>query len=303
MISQNNTIQHYELLEEDIELSLNSNLLPIESSLIKIGRCIVCYCLKGWADMEVNLIKHHFVESEIMVLFPTQIVEQNEVSNDFSVMYFSISPKVLQEVIFRFPPDFLSFLHQHFFYKVSSDSLLEEKVRFAFIQQKILDIENCCRREILLNLLRIYFLELYDKIHRDELTNSTSKHNRKTEIFDNFAELVMVNYKTRRDVNFYADTLCISPKYLSMITTEICGYGAKQWIDDYVILELKILLKSTQKSLQKIADELNFADTAFLCKYFKLRAGISPSVYKKTCSSIKLIDKSSKLNQNNTEHH
>ncbi|MBP1644563.1 MAG: hypothetical protein H6Q16_138 [Bacteroidetes bacterium] len=286
MISQNNTISLYELSEEDIDLSLNRNSLPIEGPLIKIGRCIVCYCLKGWADMEVNLIKHHFVESEIMIFFPTQIVEQNKVSNDFSVMYFSISPNVLQEVIFRFPPDFLSFLHQHFFYKVSSDSLLEEKVRFAVMQQKILDIENCCRREILLNLLRIYFLELYDKIHRDELSNSTSKHNRKTEIFNNFVELVMINYKTRRDVNFYAETLCISPKYLSMITTEICGYGAKQWIDDYVILELKILLKSTQQSLQKIADEMNFADTAFLCKYFKLRTGQSPNEYRKNFINI-----------------
>jgi len=232
--------------------------------------------------MKVNLIKHRFVESEIMILFPTQIVEQNNVSNNFSVMYFSIAPSILQEVNFRFPPDFLTFLRQHFYYKVTSDLLQAEQVRFAMIQQKFSDTENCCRREIVMNLLRIFFLELYDKIRRDELAHSTSKHNRRTEIFEGFSNLVMDNYKTNRDVYFYAETLSISPKYLSMITTELSGYGAKQWIDDYVILELKIRLKSTQQSLQRIADELNFADQAFLSKYFKLRTGLSPSEYRKS---------------------
>lgn len=66
-----------------------------------------------------------------------------------------------------------------------------------------------------------------------------------------------------------------------MISTEHCGHGAKQWIDDYFILELKIRLKSTPDSLQKIADEFHFPNQAFLSKYFKQRCGMSPSEYKK----------------------
>lgn len=281
MISQNNIFLYPGLVRDDIELSLDSNSLPLAGSLSKTGRCIVSYCLQGWANVEVNLVKHRFVASEIMILFPTQIVEQKEVSSDFSVMYFSISPDILQEVCFRFPPEFLSFLRQHFYYKLTADWLEEERIRFAVIQQKFADTENLCRREILLNMFRIYFLELYDKIRRDELAHSTSKRNRKTEIFEQFCNLVMDNFKTNRDVNFYAGVLCISPKYLSMITTELSSYSAKQWIDDYVILELKIRLKSTQDSIQKIADELNFADQAFLSKYFKLRTGLSPNEYRK----------------------
>lgn len=282
MISQNNIFQYSELLEEEIEISLNSNSLPLGGTLSKAGRCIVSYCLKGWADMEVNLVKHRFSESEIMVLFPTQIVEQSQVSPDFSVMYFSLSPAIFQEVCFRFPPEFITFLRQHFYYRVTADSLQEEQVRFSVIQSKFSDIDNCCRREIMLNMLRIYFLELYDKIYRDELTNSGSGHNRKTDIFETFCNLVMEHYKTNRDVRFYAGELCISPKYLSMISLELSGYSAKQWIDDYVILELKIRLKSTQDSVQKIADGFNFADQAFLCKYFKQRTSLSPSEYRRS---------------------
>lgn len=281
MITPNTIFQPLDLQDDDINISLNSNSIPIENRLAKSGRCIVCYCLKGWANMEVNLVKHLFAESEILVLFPNQIVEQTDVSDNFSVMYFSISPNVLQEVCFRFPPDFLVFLRKNFYYKVSADLLQGEQVRFAMIQQKIQDIENFCRREIVMNLLRIYFLELYNKLRRSKLGKSTSNNNRKSELYEEFSNLVMDNYQTNRDVHFYAEKLNISSKYLSMITSEITGFGAKQWIDDYVILELKIRIKASQENIQKIADDLNFADQAFLCKYFKMRTGISPSEYRK----------------------
>ncbi len=91
----------------------------------------------------------------------------------------------------------------------------------------------------------------------------------------------MRNFKKHRDVKFYADTLHISPKYLSIISMEHSNFGAKQWIDDYIILEMKVRLKSTADSFQKIADEFNFPDLAFMSKYFKTRVGISPNEFRK----------------------
>jgi len=271
-----------QLQADDIYISLDDCSMPLNGTLSKVGRCIVSFCLKGWADVEVNLVKHRFRESEILILFPTQIVEQTQVSDDFSVMYFSITPAVFHEVCFRFPPEFISFLVQHFFYRVTDSMLQEEIIRFRVLQRKFDDVDNSCRREIVLNMLRIYFLELYDKIQRDELANPSSRHNRKTEIFERFTHLVMQNFRTNRDVSFYAGELCISAKYLSMVSMEISGFNAKQWIDDYVILEIKIRLRSTRDTLQQIADDLHFADQAFLSKYFKQRTGFSPSDYRKT---------------------
>lgn len=281
MISQNNLFPSAEALENELDISLNSNCLPLESSLSKVGRCMVCYCLKGWVEVEVNLVKHRMTESGILVLFPAQIVEQKAVSDDFQAIWFSMSPGLFQDVIFRFPPEFVSFLQQHFFYKVTPDSLQEEYTRFALIQKMFNDTRNVCRREIILNMLRIFFLELYDKIQRKELSEFTTRQNRRVELFEAFVNMVMASFKTKRDVNFYAQALFITPKYLSMVTLDVTGIAAKQWIDDYVVLELKIRLKSTRDSLQQIAHELNFADQAFLCKYFKQRTGLSPTEYRK----------------------
>lgn len=279
-MSFDSIFSHEELMDDDFIISLTQDKLPLKSSFDKVGRCIICYCLKGSAEIEVNLTKHLFVESEIMVLFPSQIVEQKYISSDFSVMYFTLAPHIFQEVTFRFPPAFLNFLHYHFYYKVGLEAVKDEQIRFSVIHQKFLDIANSCRREILINMLRIYFLELYDNIRRDKLTKSIFIPSRKTELYEDFCKLVMKYYKNNRNVQFYADSLNISSKYISIITTEYSNKGAKQWIDDYVILELKVKLKSSNDSLQNITDEFHFSDMAFMSKYFKSRTGKSPSEFR-----------------------
>ncbi|WP_288736647.1 helix-turn-helix domain-containing protein, partial [uncultured Parabacteroides sp.] len=99
--------------------------------------------------------------------------------------------------------------------------------------------------------------------------------------FGLFMQTVLENYKQERSVAFYADKLCVTAKYLSLISKEVSGQPAGNWIDEYVILEAKTLLKSSQMSIQEIADSLNFANQSFFGKYFKHHTGISPKEYRK----------------------
>jgi AraC-type DNA-binding domain-containing proteins len=280
MVVTKNIFAGSELQPDEIEISLQSGQLPLSYRLDKISRCIVCYCLEGEAEIEVNLTKHKFTQSEIVMLFPNQIVQQHSVSSSFNVMYFTLAPHILQEVTFRFPPEFLSFLRQHFYYRVGQAKIEQEQVRFSILHRKYHDTESICRREFLMNLLRNYFLEIYDQIWRDELLNSTRSYGRKNDLYEAFTTLVMKQYREHREVKHYAAQLCISPKYLSSVVASLSTYSAKEWIDDYVILELKVRLKSGSDSLQKIADEFHFPDLAYMSNYFKTRTGISPSTYR-----------------------
>ena len=79
---------------------------------------------------------------------------------------------------------------------------------------------------------------------------------------------------------FYAGELCITPKYLSIITKECVGASAKELIDRYAITELKLQLKSSSIPLKEIAAQLNYPCEAFLCKYFKKHTGMTPSNYR-----------------------
>ena len=82
------------------------------------------------------------------------------------------------------------------------------------------------------------------------------------------------------DIGFYARQLCITPKYLTTLIKRISGQSVSEWIDNYVILEAKTLLKYSTMSIQEIAYYLNFPNQSFFGSYFKRNTGMSPSQYK-----------------------
>ena len=103
---------------------------------------------------------------------------------------------------------------------------------------------------------------------------------RKGEIYTQFVELVRQNYKQERTLNFYADQLCITPKYLSQVVMQVSGKGAVAFIEKHVITECKALLTSTTMTIQQIADAMNFPSQSVFGKYFKRVVGVSPKGYR-----------------------
>lgn len=97
-----------------------------------------------------------------------------------------------------------------------------------------------------------------------------------------FIKLVSKDFRTERQVSFYADRLHISPKYLSLLVKEATGRSAAEWINDYVILEAKNLLRFSGMNVQQIAYELNFSNQSSFGKYFKHLTGLSPTEFQRT---------------------
>ena len=114
-------------------------------------------------------------------------------------------------------------------------------------------------------------------VNQPELASKTS---RRDEIVARFLQCVADNYRTHRELSFYADQLCLSLKYMSHIIYEQTGRHPSQWIKDYVILDAKTMLRSGRYTVQQVADELNFPNQSFFGKYFKEAVGVSPKKWK-----------------------
>jgi YesN/AraC family two-component response regulator len=124
-------------------------------------------------------------------------------------------------------------------------------------------------------------MDLCDKAHKGEISNNLWNANRKEVIFNRFMELVHNHYIEEREVAFYADKLCISPRYLSSVVRSVrIDVTPKAIIDSFVVLEIKALLQSTNLSIQEIADRLHFPDQSFFGRYFKKHTGLMPSRYR-----------------------
>ena len=117
-------------------------------------------------------------------------------------------------------------------------------------------------------------------LQQHSLPGNGTVSNRTDELFNTFLSLLREHCSTERSVEFYAQKMGITPKYLSLILKKKSGRNASKLIDEAVVYEAKRLLKYSGLSIREIAIKLNFASQSFFGKYFKQRVGVSPSRYK-----------------------
>lgn len=138
--------------------------------------------------------------------------------------------------------------------------------------------------EIMHSLFRILCYRICRAIdnHIGEQSKDTdnSSYNRNTNYFNTFLEELTKHYMQERSVGFYAEQLHLTPKYLTTLIRQTTGRTASEWIDEYVILEAKNLLKYSPMNIQEIAYYLNFPNQSFFGRYFKKHTGMSPSFYR-----------------------
>lgn len=114
--------------------------------------------------------------------------------------------------------------------------------------------------------------------------NESRNENGKThtgDMFDRFIKLLNAHSCTEHSISFYADKMCVTPRYLGSVVKEASGVTAKEWIDRAIITSAKIMLKHTDKQIVEITDLLNFTTPSFFCKYFKRITGMTPQEYRR----------------------
>ena len=141
---------------------------------------------------------------------------------------------------------------------------VEEISRFYHLLQQCADDTRSKRRtEIVKGIISALIYKICDELERLTLPSEELVGNRREALFVHFLDLLTEHHRQQRSVGFYASRLHITPKYMSSLIKEVSGRSAAQWIDDYVILEAKSLLKYSDLSIQEIAYRLNFSPSRF----------------------------------------
>ena len=144
-------------------------------------------------------------------------------------------------------------------------------------------------KEIVLRAyLSAYIAKFFSVVKDSDIINYT-KGNRQYKFFCDFLSLLNEQHRTERSVQYYADHLHITPKYLSNIIRKYTGLTASQAIDQYVIFAIKQTLYRNEHNIKKISEEYNFQSQSFFGRYFKRITGLSPNAYLKL-NNIKSIN-------------
>lgn len=117
-------------------------------------------------------------------------------------------------------------------------------------------------------------------IFQRKMTNSNSLNARRTEVFLNLIKLIDKYYMKERGVEFYADKLCLSAKYLSGLSKNICGYTVQELVFKAIIRKAKTMLDITNKTVQEISNDFNFPNASSFGTFFKKHTGTSPQKYR-----------------------
>ena len=249
--------------------------------LLKITNGAILFCHSGEADIVLDLKQYHIVPNTNIMVLPNSIFSLTSASKDFSVHYFAFSEEMFKSASFRLNPAFIHFLKEDSCYTHTLPEALRSINGLIEASNAIYnDSTNRFREQIAQSLLQIFFLDTYDKVQRLFTQEQIEGSSRKEQLFKKFINLIHTYCTTQRDVAFYAEQLCISTRYLSTITKQMGKDSAKEIIDEFLMLELKVALQSTDLSLKEIADKYRVPDQSFFGRYFKKHAGMSPKEFR-----------------------
>ena len=250
----------------------------------RLNALIIGVGTEGETSLTSNLQEFRLKKDSLFIFSPKHIL-QVQSNNRFKAHLIVIAPDFLKRINIdtkRMMPLFLQFgsLPCMELTHAESQSL---RSFISMVEQELKGPETDFSSEIIGGLIAATIYKVGD-ILTHYLTEhpevDSPIHNRAEEYFRQFTELLGEHYKHERSVGFYARQLCITPKYLTTLIKRISGKSVSEWIDNYVILEAKTLLKYSNMSVQEIAYYLNFPNQSFFGSYFKRNAGMSPSQYK-----------------------
>ncbi len=265
----------------------------------------ILICRKGKARLNVNYKDWELYEGAVITLFPNDVVELKvdgdckspqtengdckspetengdckspQTANSFQAEILKYNPSLLREASLQLEQTVYSSLRED---RCRQDTPVVTNIingMFGLLKVYFDQSECTCISQLVLCQLKAFFIGFHEYLQRNpQYRPDEVKSYRVRELFNRFMMLLESDYKISRDVNYYAEQMNISSKYLTNIVNQVTGHTPKTIIDQYVILQLKMHLKRTTQSIKEMAWEFHFADVSFFCRYFKKHTGLTP---------------------------
>ena len=267
---------------QDIELLDKENILKGLRFPYKIQKVTQIVITAGRFSCLVNFHMWSLTAPAVALFLPGQVVESLETDEEFAGFGMVLSQEFTDSLNLPVSLQERLFIKNTQFYSVTEDVLDVLSSVYRQVSSLMRQPDNPYREEIIRHLFSAYYYGLGYYMHG--LQSQPSALTLQQEKCERFISLVAENFKTKRDIGFYADKLCVTSKYLSTMLKQETGMTALDWIERHVVLYAKSCLSSTSMSIQEISDELDFPSQSVFGKYFKRVEGMSPKAYRQSLS-------------------
>ena len=256
----------------------------------KMNGIFAMLCTRGSVTLSVHMKDFTLTESTILVA-PTSVVTFRECKDcELYIATFNSDFASEMNIDLKLIMPIISSLHsQSIVHHINNSEHIESLRRsFDALNKEFSQCDDKCQNSLQFRemaLRHMYASVIYRLCEfittSHSLDTAITQKDRSSDYFRQLINLLHEFYKTERSVEFYANKMNLTPKHLSRVVRNYSGKSVHQWIDDFVVLEIKNLLKYSDLSIQQISYELNFPNPSFMGQYFKRITGKTPGEYRK----------------------
>lgn len=247
------------------------------------------FCIEGHFELEINLKRFSVRENSLFLYTPGNIVRVANISKEEKEMVHFIVVAISSDLMSSTRFDFNKLYDESLHLLENPSVVLSEQEKelcksYLSLINEVSELKIPNTKESVTSLISSIFY-LMGALWGNRVTEAIKKQDegsiRSKAIFESFLKLVRDYHTKERNLSFYAGKLFLTPKYLSKLIKTVSGKSAHEWIDSFVILEAKNLLKYSDMSIKSIVYELNFPNQTTFYRFFKTKTGMTPSEYRK----------------------
>ena len=245
--------------------------------------CMHLLCLKGEGSFVFNERCYHIVKNDLVVMPYPHRSSNLAAHPDMKVEWFAADNKFLQSLL---PSNNYSIggsisLNFNPVIPLSAEDVTRILDDFHRLRDRLNNRQHMFYREMMGSLCLTMMYDIFE-VHSQRDTTS-EQSDRTGYIVKSLMELLSTGIScTERSVNYYAESLNVSPKYLSATIKRLTGHSVTSFIDRATVPILKNYLEDERLSLTQIAERMNFASLSYFSRYCTKQLGMSPSDYRRS---------------------
>ena len=246
---------------------------------LKLRYNMIMVCLSGLVKIGLNL-QNYTLAARSMIFIPRDTILEHFQGLDES-----------ETITCLFTDEFYAegttesqLIGQQFFQnpvsQISANSWEEVVTVFRLIERKLTEEDNLYKKKAVMGYISVLVSSGYNVLRQSLALSQENDENRSMQVFRQFLLLVQQHYREHHNIMFYADKICLTPKYLSKLVQQASGKLAGEWIAQYLLLEAKTLLSNQESSMLQISELLNFSSPSAFIAFFKKHTGMTPKKYR-----------------------
>lgn len=281
-----NHVHATDYIDNDILVGSNLGDIIVDNESVRVNFCLIVFCTEGGLQATVNNETYTLGKDDMLTCVPSTIIGEVLLYNA-KVKIFGLSVNLLEFLSAGEPEivNIIQYVRANPLWHLHSTSL--DASMLSTYEKIIMMNAASTTKWFRTRIMKSIFVAFFSELMAEAMLHIGNQHEECDEakgmhiVFKNFMKLLANDDGTHRMVNYYADKMCYSAKYLSYVVKATSGRTPLSWINDHAIEIIKHHLRYSDKSVKEIADMLEFPNSSFFGKYVKHHLGMTPVEYRK----------------------